>query len=240
MPILPAVHTTNVTSFSEIIERDSIKLTLCKYYKKDLLYFFYGKPSYKVTGRSNTATRILGDAAITFVFDISTLPKFYKSFALDTGASFGSRYDRLLPKGLSIDDFVMGSDPAELASYVTRFFGGNQNYFVGEHEMGDRPNALDSVSNAISDIAKSVSSIDLDERACTCEIQLDSPISFRKAKLITIVMPGQVFDEREVKDALIRWNVKPILYRMKRAVPTERSEVISEKLGDFYELEGYF
>ncbi|TCU33145.1 hypothetical protein EV129_117142 [Rhizobium azibense] len=237
-PIMPAVHTTSVTRLGEIINNDEIKLTECRFYKKDLSYFFYGKPAYKLGNHSGAASKQLGDAGVCFVFDLGTLPTIYKSFALDTGACFGKRYDEYLPMGVGIDDFGLPADQAYLAKVVAAFYGGNRSYFVGDGRHDVAPPGLDVASQAYADIARSVVSLQFDDRACTCEIQLDQPVALANARLLTVVMPDKAFDDPEVKIALGRWDVRPVLYRMKRARPGERTEVIHEKLGDFYELSG--
>lgn len=238
-PILPAVHTTTVTAFSNIVETGKIELSVCKFYKQPLLYLFYGKPAYKIQGRKEAATKILGDAAVTFVLDIASLPSIYRSFALDTGAAFGSRYDELLPEGLSIEDFSLSNDYTDFARFVTCFFGNNREYYLGNPSHTNNPSPLDVVSTSMRDIAHSVSSTNFDERACSCEIQLEDEISLSVADIITVVMPDRLFDDGEVRSALAAWGVKPVLYRMKRALPSERTEVIAERLGDLYEAEGY-
>ncbi|MDX8347384.1 hypothetical protein SLH49_05230 [Cognatiyoonia sp. IB215446] len=238
-PILPAVHTTTVTAFSSILDAGKISLTECKFYKEPLLYLFYGKPAYKIQGRQNAATKILGDAAVTFVFNVHSLPKIHKSFALDTGAAFGSRYDQLLPAGLEIDDFGMSGEYTDFARFVTCFFGSNRDYYLGNPSNKNDPSPLDVVSTSMRDIANSVSSDRFDERACSCEIQLQADILLSDTSMVTIIMPDRLFDDEEVRRALTAWKIKPVLYRMKRALPSERTEIIAEKLGDFYESEGY-
>lgn len=238
-PILPAVHTTTVTSFGQILDSGVISLTECKYYHEDLLYFFYGKPAYKISSKNDPPTKIVGDAAVTFVFAINKLPEIHRSFAFDTGACFGSRYDELLPVGVCVEDFELDGDPVTFAQFVATFFGKNRDYYVGEPRVKPFPSPLDVVSNAVRDITSSVSSNGFDERACTCEIQFKNEVQIHASEVITVILPDILFDDAEVRIALKKWNVKPILYRMKRAIPSERTEVIAERLGDFYEEEGY-
>jgi hypothetical protein len=61
------------------------------------------------------------------------------------------------------------------------------------------------------------------------------PITITAANLSTVVIPDLLFDDSEVRRACKKWGVKPVLYRMRRARPDERSEIINEKLGDFHE-----
>lgn len=237
-PVLPLVHTTNVVAFDQIMKSDEISLSFCKYYRKDLSYFFYAKPTYKLRRGESLATRLLGDAAICFVLDAHTMPEPLRTFALDTGASFGGRYDDLLPNGVGIEDFELPPTVRACAQLVTAFYGDNRSYYDGIMKSALPTSALDRVSEVISSIGKSVASQAFDERACSCEIQFDVAISLKTCKIETIVMPAVLYSEPEVSEIVSnKWKTKPVVYRFKRSTPEERTEVIFENLGRYYEHE---
>jgi hypothetical protein len=131
LPILPAVHITWGTNVGTILETNKLHLTVCKYYKKELIYLFYGKPAYKLRRDTSLTTRLLGDAAVCFVLNTNALPNIHRVFALDTGAAFGNRYDDHLPGKVSIDDFEMEAHCNSAAKLVSAFFGSNEKYVDG-------------------------------------------------------------------------------------------------------------
>jgi hypothetical protein len=240
LPILPAVHSTNVNNFGKIIDAGILTLSTCPCYNEDILYCFYGKPAYKITRAVEAATRLLGDATVSFVFDLSSLPTPHRSFALDTGASFGHRYDEYLPNGVLMEDFALPVATGSISKFVTAFFGDNKNYFVGRARRDISPAALDRVSESYEAIIQAAVSLNFDDRACTCELQFTEPISMHSARLMTIVVPDRLYDDVEVRKKIKVLGVKPIIYRFRFATPGERTGVIMEKLGDFYQSRGFF
>lgn len=199
LPFLPIVHTTTVTRFGEILQTNKLRLTVCKYYKKKLLYMFYGKPAYRLRrGSDDLITRLLADAAVCFVLNAIKGPDMHRAFALDTGASFGHRYDDYLPQGVSIDDFEIAANPDTVAKLVKAFFGENEKYVNGSSRRDIKISALDRVSEVYNAIASSTVS-PFDERACTCELQYDAELEINKDLTHTVVMPDVLFGERQVQ-----------------------------------------
>jgi hypothetical protein len=236
--MLPAVHVTSVTAFGSVLEEGVLNLHQCKFYKEDLCYFFYGKPAYRIRSGGDAATRILGNAAVCFLFDLSLMPRVHRAFAFDTGAYFGERYDDFLPDGMKMDDFGLPSDCKWLGRLVSTFFGKNEDYYRGEPKPRIAPPALDRASEVYKSVIQCATSAVFDDRACTCEIQFNEPISLEGNGLLAVVIPDQLFDDPEVRGAFEKWKIKPILYRMHRARSEERSEVIYQKIWDLYEDTG--
>ena len=52
------------------------------------------------------------------------------------------------------------------------------------------------------------------------------------------MIPDILCDDHDVKEFLAANRVDPLTYRMRRAIPEDRTELIIEKIGDYYELEG--
>jgi len=238
LPFLPGVHTTNGSSFNEILQYNKLRLKVCTYYQKPLLYLFYGKPAYRLQRGSNLSTRLSGDAAVCFVLNTTKLPDMHRAFALDTGASFGNRYDDYLPQGVSIDDFEIAANPVSVAKLVKAFFDENERYVNGSAKESIKFSPLDVVSDVYKAIASSTVST-FDDRACTCELQYDAELEINKDTIHTVVIPDMLFGETRIQKKMREWGVKPITYRFRRAKPEDRTEVICEKLGDYYEAEGF-
>ena len=213
LPILPAVHITWGTNVSTIIDTNKLHLTWCKYYKKDLIYLFYGKPAYKLRRDASPTTRLLGDAAVCFVLNTNELPNMHRAFALDTGAAFGNRYNDNLPGKVSIDDFEMEAHCNSAAKLVSAFFGNNEKYVDGIVKSEIEISGLDVISDAYKAIATTVVSTEFDERACTCELQYAVEIELNKDSVRCIVMPHIMGGERWVQEKMSEWGVQPILYR---------------------------
>jgi hypothetical protein len=237
-PLFPAIHTTTIGGFIGALESGVIDLKECKCFREDLLYCFYGKPAYRINHNSNAVTNMVGHAAACFVFDLETLPEIYRTFAFDTGAAFNKRYDKFIPRGVALDDFRLPSDHLWMAKLVSAFFDRNRNYYSGEAKNRIDHSSLDLASEAYASIVQANVSEHFDERACTFELQFNKPISIASSKLLTVVLPDKVYDSVEVRETLEKWNVKPLLYRMRRSRPEARTEIILEIMGNFYEDSG--
>jgi hypothetical protein len=237
LPILPAVHITWATNICEIFDTNKLKLSECKFYKKELVYLFYGKPAYKLSRGRNPTTRLLGDAAVCFVLNATKLPSLHRAFALDTGAAFGNRYSEYLAGNISVDDFEIEAKCDSAARLVSTFFGGNKKYIGGEVRSDIEISGLDVVSDAYKAIASASVSSTLDERACTCELQYDAEVMLNNDTVQSVIMPDKMFGEKFVQEKMKEWGVKPIIYRLVRAEPGERTAVICEKLFEYYDRE---
>jgi hypothetical protein len=165
LPVLPAVHITWGKNINSILQTNKLKLNT-----DNLIYLFYGKPAYRLKRGSNLATIFLGDAAVCFVLNTMKLPKLHRVFALDTGASFGKRYDDYFPGGISIDDFELDANCNSGAKLVKAFFHDNEKYVNGVVKSGITVTGLDVVSDAYKGILSTPVSSSFDERACTCEL----------------------------------------------------------------------
>jgi hypothetical protein len=50
LPILPAVHITSAAHINNIFDTNKLHLSPCEKFKENLLYLFYGRPSYRFMG----------------------------------------------------------------------------------------------------------------------------------------------------------------------------------------------
>ncbi len=137
-----------------------------------------------------------------------------------------------------MEDFRLPNDCEWPAKLVAAFFGKNNNYFVGQPKKDVNLSALDRASEIYRSMMQTVVSVNFDDRACTCELQFNTSISIETARLLTIVMPDRLCEEPEVKEKLKLWNVMPLPYRMRRSTPGGWTEVIIERLGDYYKANG--
>lgn len=208
-------------------------------YQKDICYLFYGKPAYVVRKGDDHPSKVIGDAAICFVLNLANCPDLYRIFAFDTGAFFGKRYDEYMPRGVSIDDFELSADRCNAAKIVGAFFGTNEGYYDGNTRHDIPISNLDFVSQTLVNMARSTISDSFDERCCSVELQFDCDIKLAPGVLQTIVMPTVIAGEHEVREACTtRWNIRPVGYRLKRSPASARTDVIFERLGQYYTQEG--
>ena len=239
-------HPTNLRLLPAVRLRDLETLEVMKttgflpLNREGLLHFYYGKPSYKMKADHKGAEKVIARAAVAFVFDIESMPPVHRLFALDTGAFHDKRYSDFLPRDVKAEDFELLPAIPSLQRLVSAFFGSNARYYEGRIKDLVRFPLLDRAAEAYSNILNSAVIRTLDDRACTAEIQFNKPIEISKARLVTIVLPGRLYEDPEVKEFVDKTlKIKPICYRFRLATSEERTEVIYEKLGEFLEESGY-
>jgi hypothetical protein len=177
----------------------------------------------------------MGDATVCFVLNVNKLPDAHRVFALDTGASFRNRYDGyFLGGGVSIDDFKLDPNDNSAAKLVSAFFGKNKNYFRGNAKPNIRISGLDIISDVYRAIATADVSDSFDERARTCELQYEVDLEINNDSLYTIIMPDRLWGDKRCKKKMKDWGVKPITYMFRGGKPGDRTEIVFEKLGEYY------
>jgi hypothetical protein len=112
-------------------------------------------------------------------------------------------------------------------------------YVNGDVESDIRISGVDVVSDAYRGILTAPVSNSFDERACTCELQYDAELEINRESVHSIVIPDRMYGEKPVQAKMKEWGVMPIIYRFRRAKPEDRTEVIFEKLGDYYKTNGF-
>jgi hypothetical protein len=116
-------HSTDAFALRNILESGMFVPRLCPVFKKDLLYFFYGRPAYrKSTGES---IGIPARAPVVFVLAPDLVDMGVRVFPFDTGAYAAGRYGRWIHESMVMEDFEMPCrDEAPLSLHSLVAMGG--------------------------------------------------------------------------------------------------------------------
>ena len=127
---LPFLHISNGYNFDKIAVGDLLKPQDCKVFKEKLLYFFYGRPSYKTKQTLNE--RLAYDWPVVFLFNYKTVDRFVSScFPFDSGAFEAGRYKYFFDDSSEIEDFRFSRGNANVTRLVSAFYSDNHEYFRG-------------------------------------------------------------------------------------------------------------
>jgi hypothetical protein len=215
-PYLPLVHTTSAPTFEFYIEPSGqLEARACPVYRKEeLVYLFYGKPSYRPKGAEKNHRHMLQFAPVCLVLDVppSLSPKRVMPF--DSGAY----HDKLIAK----EGHAHTSLPKELfelptldaaRAVVGLFFGSNLKYF---DEIPLEPTPIDSSLNTC--VETYVSLIDRkgsnrgDSRLTSIEVQFNQDIALA-GSVLAVAMAEPFYQKRpEVQATLKAWRAEPLLY----------------------------
>ena len=236
-------HSTCFENFCDIFSLSTPKLTpkYCTRFKEDLIYLFYGVPSYRVADYKKVVTNdeLL---PVCFVLDLSGFTQIDKIYPFDSGAFIEKRYNTYISDTREIGDFCLGTDPDIPKSVVEIFFGSNKNYYIGNYihglDIGIREFYVKNYYELISATGKSKSG--LDKRKMSIEIQTKKKIVLDKNTVRAVALPLNAMDDPEIKKAINKtWNTVPLTYHTHHlGAPGNYNDVIWEKVFIFLEEEG--
>lgn len=236
-PRLPLVHGTDIYHFKAIVECNALTPTPCDVFKQDLVYLFYGRPSYRVGVRSEARRdQLYNPACIVFKPDLPA--KIARVFPFDTGAFHAGLYKAFLHHSMTLADFEVGNSSDSPAQIVAAFFGTNDRYYKGQ---------LVPPSVAISafevqvyyDMVGSTGASATDDRASTIEIQTADAISI-SGNVLGVVLPTPAMDNPAIANLILKvWNVPYLTYHaFTKSRPSEYHGLVVEKVYDLLKRAG--
>lgn len=119
---LPINHIANLSFLETIVSSQSLKvdylLDECEVFNEHLLYFFYGKPSFRLND--------ISAYPICFVFKKAP-HKAYMAFPFDSGAFYHKRMEAYFDSlELTIKDFEISGENEITSKIIEHFFDGNE------------------------------------------------------------------------------------------------------------------
>jgi hypothetical protein len=260
-PKLPLLHSTSFQSFVDVIQAHVLSPTPCTVFQgEELLYFFYGRPSYRVSA-TVTSQGQLRHLPVCFILSPESINTAKRIYPFDSGAFETGLFDAFL-KGLPRDKFIVGDFPDGPQRMVSAFYENNRNYYYGNlsNAVDAGPSQL-AVSGyldmlrdtavAYSDSGQSTS----DDRRQTIEIQTNSHVHLKaesitspngtttvQNKVLAVILPQRALDDPAILEAVTQiWKAKPLTYQLyKFTRPSEYHAVIREKIADLLQAERFF
>src|SRR5260370_41910934 len=107
---LPIVHSTDLYLFREIRRKGELLPTDCEVYGQQILYFFYGRPSYRTHAKLDTvnAKALL---PVCLVLERAVLQHAERIVAFDTGAFHRKFMHPPMHEKMTKEDFELGVSP---------------------------------------------------------------------------------------------------------------------------------
>lgn len=191
--LLPFLHSCEGYNGEKIIRSNELRATSCKVFDKDLLYFFYGKPSYPVGEKNQTKRTDDLYCPVCFIVNPKKVP-IYRVFPFDSGAFDGNRYKDFLHRDMKIEDFELENNIDAILSYIAAVFGDNKGYIEGVACKKDSDYLeIESFLNLLN--AKG--SFDIDERANTVEIISKESVNIKDV-VECIILPEKLMERKEI------------------------------------------
>jgi hypothetical protein len=183
-PPMPLIHSTDFAGFREIMRVGKLAPTRCDVFHEDLLYFFYGRPAYRVSAE---VVNGLQEAymPISIIMEPEIAISVSRIFPFDSGAFQSRLFQRFIPKNFSIDSYQLGTRLDLPQQVVSAFFGSNEKYMEGKVQMTQVPTLELEVSHyyrLISDPSVSFNDNEPfpDDRRYSIEVQSTDEVPLRE------------------------------------------------------------
>lgn len=234
LPLLPLMHSCECFDARNILTTQELEARFCNVFKKDLLYFYYGKPSYPVGEKVEEYRTDLEYLPVCFVVDLRKV-SIYKVYPFDSGAFFANVYSDFLHRHMKIDSFELPCNEEGIKSYLSFMFGDNDKYFDGiavKRDLTGEPN-LDALLRMMT----ADGTMKFDERARTIEVISRDSVQLKDA-LKCVILPINLLQDDNIVTFLRDNNIDVIPYKVRQLVhPTKYYGQIFEKALNYIEAQ---
>lgn len=197
--ILPLFHTCEAYNFRNVLYEGHLHpIRQEKYGGDELLFFFYGKPSYR-SGSMDEANKFHSALPCCLIFNDQSVPGVKEVFPFDTGAFKAKIFAAFFNKAMKLEDFSLGNKVEDLAAYVEYMFSNNYSYFQGDVKpvLDNLPSMAFEMEH-LFELARSRSEGAFDDRASSCEVMVAQSVRVNENSIGAIILPGVFVDDPTV------------------------------------------
>lgn len=188
-PILPVTHVMDVLQLEDRFDVDCIDPERCDVYDEDIVYLFYGRPSFRPNMGASSST-LEHQEPVCFIFKPQSAVSIDRLYPFDTGAHHLKFYDAVLNKRMKRDDFLLRSTMETARKAVSAFFGSNLNYLIASPKQIDTAE-LDQRCAAYVHLIGDKTQRDADDRSSALELQSKDAVVIKDNLLAVIASMTQ-------------------------------------------------
>jgi hypothetical protein len=192
---MPLTHITKGIRAVDIANEDAISPSNCEVFGEPLVYFFYGRPAYRVSEAG--AVKVEAACPFCFIFDSGLIDKAKAIFSFDTGAFAKRLYQHILVEDMKIGDFSLETDKERPNRLISTVFGSRETYFDGDISKIPDPEKLaepwEFHARAYLHLLKSPGRNEPDDRICSIEVVFGEKIPL-KGNLLALVVPHTLWN----------------------------------------------
>jgi hypothetical protein len=237
-PLLPLVHTTDVYRLRNVLEDERLEPRECDVYKGEpLLYFFYGRPSYRVNAKEG-ATALDHYLPVCLLFRNTAVTPIKRIFPFDSGGFHEALYKDAFHKDMKLDDFGLEPDKDTPGRVISLFFETADAYL--------RARAAPSVNLDASELeAKSYMALigqrlsnTMDNRVSGIELQFEGPLEISGA-IDAVILPDTLYSSPFIESKLTALKIEALPYpQIDRQRPSEYVTKIFDLCFEYYQRSG--
>lgn len=229
--VLPLVHSTRSSTFRAVSRGSRLSPRECPVFAEKLLYFFYGRPAYRV---NSPRVHDIGYCPICFVLKPNTRIRVVRAFPFDSGAVRGGRVSDFIPADC-FGFFRLRRSLRDARLVVKALYQENGEYLLGNVKKRLQGVPAKGLVRRYVELLRDSSTEASDDRRSAVEIQTNQDVDLA-SQLLAVVLPARLLDDVNVRNTVIqRWGALPITYPTYAATnPTEYSAVIRDCVVRFY------
>jgi hypothetical protein len=215
---MPLFHSTSSYNFRAISQAASADLTPthCPVFNEDLLYFFYGRPAYRVSDHNSDT---IAYAPVCFIIKPDVVMLVERVFPFDTGAFHHGRFAQYVHESMTKDSFQLGSDLTAARKAITAFFGSCRRYYLGQLSPTLAPSFSQMELATYVQIVKRPLADIVDDRRYSIEVQTRSSIALI-GNTLAVVLPYEAMEDSAINTFVVkRLGAQPIPYSTALGIP---------------------
>jgi hypothetical protein len=237
---LPLTHTTDVYCFRQIREFNQLIPSECPVYKgSNLLYFFYGRPSYRPHPIADTVSaRSLLPVCLVMSSELSKLA--IRCMPFDSGAFDRKMMHPPMHPQMCLKDFEITLAPNAPMQLIQTFYGSESQYYNARplNEVGAFDEYDDLEVDSYVRLLRYRSNSQFDDRVTAIELQLDQPVCLHH-KVLAVIVPKPYLDMPGIAEQIDSWDAVALPYNVKEEfIPRECHGSIFDRLTQFLIDEG--
>jgi hypothetical protein len=241
---LPLIHMTDVFRLVQIKKASAL---IAKEHKRfypgeKLLYFFYGRPSFRINADFGFTTASYF-APVCMIFDHKLIDSAFRIMPFDTGAFLDGRMEGVIHPDMDLSEFQLEVHPKTPMKLIKTFFHNELQYLTSQ-PVPNVPGLDDAVSEtrfyveAYNQLLRHRSNKNNDDRLHAIEIQINKNVSLGNM-IKAVVIPARWFDTRIAEHIEASWRATPIPYEMPAIYdPRECMGAVFEKVKTYIVQEG--
>jgi hypothetical protein len=190
--LLPLTHVSSTIAAERIIDDGKLSLPdeVVDGFDRPLLYFFYGRPGYRI--KSGVTVSIESSCPCCFIFSPSLIGRCHDIHAFDTGAYFNRLYAHVLSDDFKVSDFSLDAEPQRINRLISAAFESEEAYLDADRsklrniEEVSQPWELQG--RAYLSLLASPGRNEPDDRICTIEVNFQDPVLL-DSNLLGLIVP---------------------------------------------------
>lgn len=192
IPANPALlawcHTTDGYAFRSMVHSGFFAPNPCPVFGEDLLYFFYGRPAFRLSDTIGMNAR----APVIVVLDPSLICRGKRLFPFDTGAFAKKRFQKWVHDNMQLADFELACTDEAPRRHVQSFFGTNKAYLYVKPANPPLPYEGEFEVESIVSMLTDRDSEQSDDRRLAIELQVDEPVPFDVSSVLALIFPDEL------------------------------------------------